>query len=321
MAANRTTTIILAVAGGAAALAVIAVLVGSPGSSTDEPSPSAFTSTQGTPTPPAAQPDAVLRPPNPDGLRRVPDSPPPVPEASWTRLPSGLEIFDAVVGEGASPQPGGGIKVDYTGWTDQGKVFESTYRLSEPKALLYQPGKMSPGLEEGLSDMKEGGRRILRVPPELAWGQAGANHLGIPPDSTLTWEVELVSATAARQAPEQPPAVPADGWTTTESGLRYHILTPGSGEPPAPGSVVVVEYTGWLASGKRFDSSLDRAEPLDLDLGTAMAGWAEGIGSMLPGEVRVLEVPPALAYGDGGRPPIIPGDATLTYQIELLEVR
>ena len=86
-------------------------------------------------------------------------------------------------------------------------------------------------------------------------------------------------------------------------------------------SVVVVEYTGWLESGKRFDSSLDRAEPLDLDLGQAMTGWAEGIGAMRPGERRMLRVPPALAYGERGRPPIIPGNATLLYEIELLEVR
>jgi FKBP-type peptidyl-prolyl cis-trans isomerase len=112
--------------------------------------------------------------------------------------------------------------------------------------------------------------------------------------------------------------------TTTASGLKYSVLTPGSGTEAKPGDSVKVHYTGWLqSSGEKFDSSLDQNRPFEFRLGASevIAGWDEGVKGMKVGEKRELIVPPMLGYGQGGTPGgPIPPNATLRFQVELLEV-
>ncbi len=108
----------------------------------------------------------------------------------------------------------------------------------------------------------------------------------------------------------------------TSSGLEYSDLKLGSGASPAKGKQVTVHYTGWLTSGKRFDSSAAKSKPFTFEIGRrkVIKGWDEGVMSMKVGGIRQLRVPPALGYGPGGHPPRIPKNATLIFEVELLDI-
>jgi FKBP-type peptidyl-prolyl cis-trans isomerase FkpA len=96
----------------------------------------------------------------------------------------------------------------------------------------------------------------------------------------------------------------------------------GDGDEAARGDVVSVHYTGTLEDGSEFDSSVDRGPfSVRLGAGDVIAGWDEGIPGMKVGGTRVLTIPPELGYGEGGYPPVIPPNATLIFEIELLEIQ
>jgi FKBP-type peptidyl-prolyl cis-trans isomerase len=109
--------------------------------------------------------------------------------------------------------------------------------------------------------------------------------------------------------------------TKTASGLYYQDLVVGTGTEAVPPVTVTVHYEGWLRNGSKFDSSRDRAQPFTFPLGTGFVipGWDEGVAGMREGGHRKLVIPPNLAYGSGGVGPI-PGNATLIFDVELLEV-
>ena len=111
--------------------------------------------------------------------------------------------------------------------------------------------------------------------------------------------------------------------TKTASGLNYDDVQQGQGATAARGQTVAVHYTGWLPNGTKFDSSRDRGDPFlfTLGAGQVIPGWDEGVAGMKVGGRRKLVLPPALAYGAAGAPPVIPPDATLVFDVELLEVR
>lgn len=110
---------------------------------------------------------------------------------------------------------------------------------------------------------------------------------------------------------------------TTGSGLQYQDEVVGTGAEAVAGSTVSVHYTGWLTDGTKFDSSVDRGQPYEFLLGTGVVirGWDEGVAGMRVGGTRILTIPSDLAYGSTGSPPVIPPDATLVFQVELLDVK
>jgi FKBP-type peptidyl-prolyl cis-trans isomerase FkpA len=112
-------------------------------------------------------------------------------------------------------------------------------------------------------------------------------------------------------------------WNTTASGLKISDTVPGSGAPVKPGDTVSVHYSGYLTDGTKFDSSLDRNSPFEFTVGAGrvIPGWEEGLVGMQVGGKRSLLIPPNLAYGVQGSPPIIPGNATLRFDIELLAIK
>lgn len=109
---------------------------------------------------------------------------------------------------------------------------------------------------------------------------------------------------------------------TTASGLQYEEITVGSGTTATAGHSVTVHYTGWLTDGKKFDSSKDRNEPFEFNLGAGQVikGWDEGVQGMQIGGIRKLTIPASLGYGARGAGGVIPPNATLVFEVELLGV-
>jgi len=120
----------------------------------------------------------------------------------------------------------------------------------------------------------------------------------------------------------QPPAVSGEP-VETGSGLKYTDIKPGSGDSPEPTETVIVHYTLWLEDGTKIASSRDEASPFTFIIGQGdvIRGWDEGVATMQVCGQRRLIIPSELAYGPEGRPPVIPPNATLTFDVELLEIR
>jgi len=119
------------------------------------------------------------------------------------------------------------------------------------------------------------------------------------------------------------PPTPSPSAITTASGLIYEDLKVGDGTIAATGDTVSVNYTGWLADGTKFDSSLDRGQPFEFTLGagSVIAGWDEGVTGMSENGTRLLVIPPELGYGSSGTGSTIPPDATLTFEVQLIDVK
>jgi peptidylprolyl isomerase len=131
-----------------------------------------------------------------------------------------------------------------------------------------------------------------------------------PPAITQTINKEIIS-------------MDLDQAVTTDSGLKYIDIVEGTGETPQKGQKVTVHYTGTLTDGKKFDSSKDRNQPFTFTIGVGQVikGWDEGVASMKVGGQRTLIIPPELGYGARGAGGVIPPNATLLFDVELLGVK
>jgi peptidylprolyl isomerase len=140
--------------------------------------------------------------------------------------------------------------------------------------------------------------------------------------TTATHRPAAVRCPVVNPLPPLPPGIPpATGKVESAFALRYIDITPGDGAEAQPGQFYTVHYTGWLASdGSKFDSSLDRNQPFTFQQGVrrVIPGWDYGIAGMHVGGKRRLFIPYQLAYGDPGRPPVIPPKADLIFDIQLL---
>jgi len=212
-----------------------------------------------------------------------------------------VESTDLVVGTGAEAKSGMNLKVNYTGTLTNGTVIDSS--AGEPAAeFVLGAGQAMPGWEQGLPGMKVGGTRVLTIPAELAYGSQGFDQ--IPPNSTLIYQFELLDVQAAPQ-------------------VKIEDLQVGTGAEAVPGTTITVNYTGTLENGTVFDSSYQRNEPFTLQLGAGQVipGWEQGLEGMKVGGKRRLTIPPSLGYGAQGAGSTIPPNATLIFDVELLDVQ
>ena len=206
------------------------------------------------------------------------------------------------------------VKVHYTGWTKDGKMFDSSVKRGQPAS--FGVSKVIPGWTEGLQLMVTGEKRRMWIPGSLAYGDKPARPGS--PAGQLTFDVELIEITAAPKVPEDLAAPPEDA-KKTDSGLVYKVLAKGSGTTkPSPSDRVEVHYSGWTKDGKMFDSSVVRGRPAQFSVGGVIKGWTEGLQLMVEGEKVRLWIPSDLAYGDNpgrGRPA-----GELVFDVELIKI-
>jgi peptidylprolyl isomerase len=228
--------------------------------------------------------------------------------------PSGLASKRLTEGTGtAHPDSWDQVTVHYTGWTTDGKMFDSSITRGQP--ATFPLDRVIPGWTEGLQLMVVGERRRLWIPEELAYkGQANR------PQGMLVFDVELIEIKDQVEPPKAPADVagPPTDATVTDSGLASKVLMPGTGnERPRATSRVTVHYTGWTTDGKMFDSSVTRGQPATFALNQVIPGWTEGLQLMVEGEKRRLWIPEELAYkGQQGAPA-----GMLVFDVELISIQ
>ena len=239
------------------------------------------------------------------------------PPADAAKTASGLasKVWQAGKGD-KKPAAADTVTVHYSGWTTDGKLFDSSVKRGQPTS--FPLNGVIKGWTEGLQLMVEGEKRRFWIPAGLAYGE---NPGGGRPGGLLVFDVELLGI---KQAPK-PPAVPEDvaaapeGAEKTASGISSKVLTKGTGTAhPKATDQVKVHYSGWTTDGKLFDSSIMRNEPIVFPLNQVIPGWTEGVQLMVEGEKRRLWIPAKLAYGESP-PPGAPA-GTLVFDVELLQI-
>ena len=262
-----------------------------------------------------ASPEA--KPAEPPSIPAPPDVAAAPADASKTA--SGLASKVLAPGTGKDhPAKEDTVKVHYTGWTTDGKMFDSSVARGEPTS--FPVNRVIPGWTEGLQLMVVGEKRRFWIPGKLAYGDKP--RMGAPAGD-LVFDVELLGITPPPKAPDVPAdvkAAPASA-KKTPSGLAYRVLTPGKGtQHPKPTDTVTVHYSGWTTDGKLFDSSVMRGDATSFRLDQVIPGWTEGVGLMTVGQKTRFWIPGKLAYGDKPTRPGAPA-GTLVFDVELLSIK
>jgi peptidylprolyl isomerase len=287
------------------------------GPSESSASPAASSATIAASAAPAATPaTTTAAAPEPKTLPAPDDVAAPPKDA--TKTASGLAIKMLTPGTGKDhPSADDKVKVDYTGWTTDGKMFDSSVTRGQPAS--FRVSGVIKGWTEGLQLMTVGEKARLWIPGNLAYGDTPTRP-GMP-SGMLVFDVELLDYTAGPKPPTVPPDVkaPPASAKKTASGLAYRVLQKGTGTThPTASDRVQVHYSGWTPDGKMFDSSVTRGEPITFGLNGVIKGWTEGVQLMVEGEKTRFWIPSDLAYGDnpgGGRP-----GGMLVFDIELLKI-
>ncbi|HND10479.1 MAG TPA: FKBP-type peptidyl-prolyl cis-trans isomerase [Pseudomonadota bacterium] len=231
---------------------------------------------------------------------------------------SGLASKVITKGTGTErPEAQDTVKVHYTGWMTNGKMFDSSVKRGSPTEFPLKG--VIPGWTEGVQLMVVGEKRRFWIPGKLAYGDSPTPGR---PYGTLVFDVELLEIKRGPKpipAPEDVKAVPSDA-QKTPSGLASKVLTKGKGTlHPTADDTVEVHYTGWMTTGEMFDSSVVRGQPAKFPLGRVIKGWTEGVQLMVQGEKRRFWIPADLAYGDTPRRPGGP-HGMLVFDVELLGI-
>jgi peptidylprolyl isomerase len=231
--------------------------------------------------------------------------------ADATRTATGLASKVVTPGTGdETPQDSDVITVHYTGWSADGRMFDSSVVRGNPGTFPIT--RVLPGWRECVMLMKVGEKRRCWVPESLGYrGAAGR------PRGTTVFDIELIET---RRNPNIPPpdvAGPPPDAKKTATGISYKVLKQGIGaRRPQAWSRVVVHYTGWTTDGKMFDTSITKGAPMTLSLEDVIRGWTEGVQLMVEGETTRFWIPQDLAYkGEAGSP-----RGMLVFDIELVRI-
>lgn len=268
---------------------------------------------------------------------------------------STLESVDLVEGEGAEVLPGASVTVEYCGvGLTSRNIFDSSWARGEP--ATFPLSGVIAGWSEGIPGMKPGGRRLLVIPGNLAYGPNPPSP-EILPDETLIFVVDLIADNSPQpineewainscdvlEAPEgadEPaadstiegaiavagptdaaPVVSIEKDATPALELQTVDLVEGEGEAASAGATITVEYCGiGLTTRRMFDSSWARGEPATFPLSGVITGWQDGIPGMKPGGRRLLVIPGSLAYGPTPPSPDILPDETLVFVVDLISI-
>ena len=228
--------------------------------------------------------------------------------ADAVKTASGLASKVLQPGTGtAKPTAEDFVTVHYTGWSSDGKMFDSSY--ARDAASTFPVNKVIKGWGEGVQLMVAGEKRRFWIPQEIAYnGMAGR------PAGMLVFDIELLDMQPSPETPPADVAAPPKDAKKTASGLAYKSLRAGKGGAhPTERSNVTVHYTGWTTDGKMFDTSVDKGQPISFGLGEVISGWTEGLQLMTVGEKMRFWIPEKLAY-KGERPP----RGMLVFDVELL---
>jgi peptidylprolyl isomerase len=274
-----------------------------------------------TPAPAAASPATAAPAASPAAAPAAPANPelaaPPdvaAAPADAQKTASGLASKVLKPGTGTEhPSATSMVKIHYTGWTPDGKMFDSSVQRKKP--AMFPVNAVIPGFSEGLQLMTVGEKRRLWIPGPLAYDNS--DRPGAP-KGMLVFDVEMLQIVEPPVTPTDVAAAPADAQKTA-SGIASKVLQPGTGTThPKKGSTVQVHYSGWTTDGKMFDSSVMRGTPTEFRLDQVIPGWTEGVQLMVEGEKRRFWIPGNLAYDNSPRPGVPKG--MLVFDIELLKI-
>lgn len=240
-------------------------------------------------------------------------------EDEFETTSSGVQYIILEEGEGDSLEDGQVMLIEMIGWLDDGTEFANSALQGGPIPFLVGQSTGLPGLDESIALLTAGTHGRMIIPPELAFGESGGQ--GIPPNTTLIFDLTVVDIMDGPA--DAPQDVDEGDYAETENGVKYFDFELGDGTEVEEGQQVSVHYTGWLEDGTMFDSSLINGQPLTLALGAGqvIAGWEEGLVGMKVGGQRQLVIPPELAYGADGAGGVIPPNAILIFEIEVVEAQ
>jgi len=201
---------------------------------------------------------------------------------------------------------------------DEKTVYVIGLRIGGQATILHLSAAEVEALKRGVADAATG--KKPEVDPEVygpkvqPFAQARMQKAA---------EANVSAAPAQKQKGEEfaDAAAKEPGAVKTGTGLVFKSLSPGSGKSPVPTDTVKVHYRGTFTDGTEFDSSIKRGQPVDFALNGVISCWTEGVQKMKVGEKARLVCPSSTAYGDQGRPPTIPGGATLVFEVELLAIK
>ncbi len=245
--------------------------------------------------------------------------PPPVPEdvaaapadAKKTKLGVSYKVLKTGEG-GDKPKSWDKVKVHYSGWTTDGKMFDSS--VSRGRAAEFPLDGVIAGWTDAVQLMSKGDSYRLWIPEEHAYKGAPGKPKGM-----LVFDIELLEITPQTKPPEAPKnvAAPPKNAKKTEKGVFYTVLEAGKGgAKPTSTDKVEVHYSGWTTDGKLFDSSVRRGKTATFPLTAVIPGWTDGLQVMTVGEKTRFWIPEALAYG--GRPGKPKG--MLIFDVELVSI-
>ena len=235
------------------------------------------------------------------------------------KMVCGIKYFVVDSGNGKPAKAGDNVYVHFTGWLPDGTIYTSTRNNGDARRFTAGAGETFEGMDSALMLMPEGARFKFVIPSKLAFGKEGYGNR-VPPNTDVTLDIEMVRISPEKHVAKWNAA--GLDTVTTASGLRYIVFEPGFGQPIVDHSIVTAHFSVYLPDGKLIDSSVKRESPIRYPVGAGLIieGWEEASLLMRNGSRFQLLVPARLAYGDEGQPPLIPANADLIFDVEILDV-